>query len=42
MSQGVGQGAADKMVALFMLLKSGEIKDKNIATPKNLAKQFQK
>ncbi len=27
MSQGVGQGAADKMVALFMLLKSGEIKD---------------
>lgn len=28
MSQGVGQGAADKMVALFSLLKSGEIKDK--------------
>lgn len=27
MSQGVGQGAADKMVALFTLLKSGEIKD---------------
>lgn len=36
MSQGVGQGAADKMVALFMLLKSGEIKDKNIATPKKI------
>lgn len=28
MSQGVGQGAADKMVALFILLKSGEIKEK--------------
>ena len=28
MSQGVGQGAADKMVAFFSLLKSGEIKDK--------------
>ncbi len=28
MSQGVGQGAADKMVALFSLLKGGEIKDK--------------
>lgn len=27
MSQGVGQGAADKMVALFSLLKSGEVKD---------------
>ena len=27
MSQGVGQAAADKMVALFTLLKSGEIKD---------------
>lgn len=28
MSQGVGQGAADKMVALFSLLKSGEIKER--------------
>lgn len=28
MSQGVGQGAADKMVALFILLKSGEIKQR--------------
>ena len=28
MSQGVGQGAADKMVALFSLLKNGEIRDK--------------
>ena len=28
MSQGVGQAAADKMIALFTLLKSGEIKSK--------------
>lgn len=42
MSQGVGQGAADKMVALFMLLKSGEIKDKNIATPKKSGKAVSK
>lgn len=32
MSQGVGQGAADKMVALFILLKSGEIKQKKSST----------
>lgn len=32
MSLGVGQGAADKMVAFFMLLKSGEIKDKKVIT----------
>ena len=31
MSQGVGQGAADKMVALFIILKSGEIKNKKSA-----------
>ena len=31
MSQGVGQAAADKMVALFTLLKSGEIKDNKTA-----------
>ena len=42
MSQGVGQGAADKMVALFMLLKSGEIKDKNIATQKKSGKAVAK
>ncbi len=42
MSQGVGQGAADKMVALFMLLKSGEIKNKNIATPKKSGKAVSK
>ena len=35
-------GAADKMVALFMLLKSGEIKDKNIATPKKSGKAVSK
>ena len=36
MSQGVGQGAADKMVALFAMLKSGEIKDKKFSqTDKN-------
>lgn len=34
MGQGVGQGAADKMVALFILLKSGEIKDKKPTTKK--------
>lgn len=28
MGRGVGEGAADKMVALFILLKSGEIKDR--------------
>ena len=42
MSQGVGQGAADKMVALFMLLKSGAIKDKKIATPKKSGKAVSK
>ena len=31
MSQGVGQAAADKMVALFTLLKNGEIKDNKTA-----------
>ena len=35
MSLGVGQGAADKMVAFFMLLKSGEIKDKKTITVAN-------
>lgn len=36
MSQGVGQGAADKMVALFSLLKSGDIKDlKSTASKQN-------
>lgn len=39
MSQGVGQGAADKMVALFSLLKSGEIKDGKPIGPKNNTKQ---
>lgn len=34
MSQGVGQGAADKMVALFVLMKSGEIKEAKVSTPK--------
>lgn len=34
MEMGVGQGAADKMVALFSLLKSGEIKDIKSAAPK--------
>lgn len=38
MSQGVGQGAADKMVALFMLLKSGEIKEKTASVPKKASK----
>nr|WP_325301431.1 DUF5343 domain-containing protein [uncultured Oscillibacter sp.] len=33
MGKGVGQGAADKMVALFILLKSGSIKEKKTATP---------
>ena len=38
MSFGVGQGPADKMVAFFMLLKSGEIKDKKaIAVANNSA-----
>ena len=35
MSLGVGQGAADKMVAFFMLLKSGKIKDKKTITAAN-------
>lgn len=34
MSQGVGQGAAGKMAALFILLKSGIIKDKKSITSK--------
>lgn len=34
MSQGVGQGAADKMVALFILLKNGEIKEKKPSAQK--------
>lgn len=37
MGQGVGQGAADKMVALFILLKSGEIKDKKSTVKKSTA-----
>lgn len=32
MGQGVGEAAANKMVALFMLLKSGEIKEKKTTT----------
>lgn len=36
MSQGVGQGAADKMVALFSLLKGGEIKDKTSGYTKSI------
>lgn len=40
MSQGVGQAAADKMAALFILLKSGEIKDqKSKATKKSKISQ---
>lgn len=39
MSQGVGQGAADKMVALFSLLKGGEIKDGKSIGPKSNTKQ---
>ena len=35
MSQGVGQGAADKMVALFSLLKNGEIRDKASGSTKS-------
>lgn len=38
MSQGVGQGAADKMVALFLLLKSGEIKERRITSHKSNTK----
>ncbi|MEG0594171.1 MAG: DUF5343 domain-containing protein [Christensenella sp.] len=34
MGMGVGQGAADKMVALFALLKNGEIKEIKSTTPK--------
>ena len=34
MGNGVGQGAADKMVALFILLKSGEIKEMKVSSPK--------
>ena len=30
MSQGVGQAAADKMIALFTFLKNGEIKEKKV------------
>jgi len=30
MSQGVGQAAADKMAALFIMLKSGEIREKKV------------
>ncbi len=41
MSQGVGQGAADKMVALFVMLKSGEIKEIKVTAPKK-AKQATK
>lgn len=41
MGQGVGQGAADKMVALFTLLKSGEIKEKKSAT-RNAVKKREK
>lgn len=37
MGNGVGQGAADKMVALFILLTSGEIKEKKEAAAKNPA-----
>ena len=35
MGLGIGQGAADKMVAFFVLLKSGEIKDKKAITATN-------
>lgn len=42
MSQGVGQGAADKMVALFSLLKSGEIKEKKATTKKATAPKVAK
>lgn len=42
MGQGVGQGAADKMVALFILLKSGEIKDKKPTVKKATAPTKQK
>lgn len=34
MSKGVGQAAADKMIALFVLLKEGKIKDKKAYSPK--------
>lgn len=37
MGLGVGQGAADKMVAFFILLKSGEIKDKKPLSNNNSA-----
>ena len=47
MSQGVGQGAADKMVALFILLKSGEIRSgkttsvaKGSASKKEITKEI--
>lgn len=39
MGKGVGQGAADKMVALFILLKSGEIKEKKAAIPTRESKK---
>lgn len=34
MSKGVGQAAADKMIALFVLLKEGKVKDKKTNSPK--------
>jgi len=34
MSKGVGQGAADKMIALFILLKEGKVKDKKASPAK--------
>ena len=37
MRNGVGQVAANKMVALFILLKSGEIKEKEISQKKSVA-----
>lgn len=33
MSKGVGQAAADKMIALFVLLKQGKVKDKKAKSP---------
>ena len=34
MSNGVGQAAADKMIALFALLKDGKVKDKKVTSTK--------
>ena len=34
MSNGVGQAAADKMIALFVLLKEGKVKDKKVSPTK--------